>query len=199
MLQQFYGMTQLEVLNHVTWRTAHHRFRLLEESSTAHTQFLRQHLYLEIRIGDIVFHQFPYLVGKNLILLLGIKLTFILCQLILDIDIVFQAKLILGIAESIISAYTQQDDIDEISPPSSPPRWKNGDGHLAHTVLVGVGGIHHLHNKLIGSRWHIGIGSQTVLACIVPVVVEPLQTIAVADALRIVEIQSRKLQGEHRL
>ena len=30
-LQQFYGMTQSEILHHIAWRTAHHSLRLLEE------------------------------------------------------------------------------------------------------------------------------------------------------------------------
>ena len=66
-------------------------------------------------------------------------------------------------------------------------------------MRIRIGGIHYLYDKLIGSRRHIGIGSQTVLAGIMPVMVVTLQLVTVADALRIAEIQGSKLQSEHRL
>ena len=90
------------------------------------------------------------------------RFLLLLCQLVLDVDIVLQPNLILRIAESIVAGYGYQNDVDEISPPRSPPGWKNGDGQLSRAVRIRIGGIHYLYDNRAIDEKHILLWEQIV-------------------------------------
>ena len=177
-------MTQSEILHHIAWRTAHHSLRLLEEgwnrlmpNSCASISLSKSALVrlASINRRTLSANCLSCCSALNLRLYLPAGSGCRYCS---------SANLILRIAESIVAGYGYQNDVDEISPPRSPPV-RIGDGQLSRAVRIRIGGIHYLYDKLIGSRRHIGIGSQTVLAGIMPVMVVTLQLVTVADALRI--------------